>query len=61
MVRVVDCHTRVLGSNPGGPKDFPSGQDNLIKVPIGSEEKWQTICNGNSIESTVKFTKRVST
>ena len=22
MVRVVDCHTGVLGSNPGGPKDF---------------------------------------
>ena len=22
MVRVVDCHTGVLGSNTGGPKDF---------------------------------------
>ena len=22
MVRVVHCHTGVLGSNPGGPKDF---------------------------------------
>ena len=22
MVRVVDCHTGVLGSNPGGPKIF---------------------------------------
>ena len=22
MVRVVDCHTGVLGSNPGGPKRF---------------------------------------
>ena len=22
MVRVVDCHSGVLGSNPGGPKDF---------------------------------------
>ena len=22
MVRVVDCHAGVLGSNPGGPKDF---------------------------------------
>ena len=25
MVRVVDCHAGVLGSNPGGPKDFPFG------------------------------------
>ena len=25
MVRVVDCHAEVLGSNPGGPKDFPLG------------------------------------
>ena len=25
MVRVVDCHEGVLGSNPGGPKDFPLG------------------------------------
>ena len=23
MVRVVDCHTGVLSSNPGGPKIFP--------------------------------------
>ena len=22
MVRVADCHARILGSNPGGPKDF---------------------------------------
>ena len=22
MVRVVDCHAEVLGSNPGGPKKF---------------------------------------
>ena len=25
MVRVVDCHAGVLGSNPGDPKDFPLG------------------------------------
>ena len=25
MVRVVDCHAGVLGSNPGGPKDFSLG------------------------------------
>ena len=25
MVRVVDCHAGVLGSNPSGPKDFPFG------------------------------------
>ena len=31
-------------------------QDNLINIPIGLEEKRQTM--GNSIESTVKFTKR---
>ena len=25
MVRVVDCHAGILGSNPGGPKIFPLG------------------------------------
>ena len=25
MVRVVDCHAGVLGSNPGGPRIFPLG------------------------------------
>ena len=25
MVRVVDCHAGVLGSNPGGPKILPLG------------------------------------
>ena len=25
MVRVVDCHAGVLGSNPGGPRYFPLG------------------------------------
>ena len=29
MVRLVDCHAGVLGSNPGGPKRF-SPQNNFI-------------------------------
>ena len=29
MVRVVDCHVGVMGSNPGGPKDFPPGITSL--------------------------------
>ena len=32
MVRVVDCHTGVLGSNPGVPKDFPLGITSLVAV-----------------------------
>ena len=34
MVTVVDCHAGVLGSNPGGPKDFSLWNyfsDNLCK------------------------------
>ena len=36
MVRVVDCHAGVLGSNPGGPKDvflwncFNGGSGNSV-------------------------------
>ena len=36
MVKVADCHTGVLGSNPGGPKRFSpwnyftSGSGNLV-------------------------------
>ena len=30
MISVVDCHTEVLGSNPGGPKDFPLGITSLV-------------------------------
>ena len=31
MVRVADCHTGVLGLNPGGPKDFPLGITSDVK------------------------------
>ena len=34
MVRVADCHARVLGSNPGGPKDFPLGITSLVAAVI---------------------------
>ena len=34
MVRVVDCHTGVLGSNPGEPKDFPLGITSLVAAVI---------------------------
>ena len=34
MVRVVDCHAGVLGSNPGGPKDFPLGITSLVAAVI---------------------------
>ena len=42
MVRVVDCHTGVLGSNPDGPKRFSpwnyftGGSDNLIGPELAS-------------------------
>ena len=29
-------------------------KDHLIKIPVGLEEKWQIMCNGNPIERTVK-------
>ena len=35
MVRVVDCHVGVLGSNPGGPKRFPLGITSLVAAVIG--------------------------
>ena len=30
MVRVVDCHAGVLGSNPGGPRYFPLGITTIL-------------------------------
>ena len=33
MVRVVDCHTGVLGSNPGGPRYFPLGITSAGTIP----------------------------
>ena len=32
MVRVVDCRAGVLGPNPGGPKDFPSGIASVLAL-----------------------------
>ena len=37
MVRVVDCHAGVLGSNPGGPRYFPLGITSLVAAVIGSD------------------------
>ena len=34
MVRVVDCHAGVLGSNLGGPKDFPLGITSYVPLQI---------------------------
>ena len=34
MVRVVDCHAGVLGSNPGGPRYFPLGITSLVAAVI---------------------------
>ena len=34
MVRVADCHTGVLGSNPGGPRYFPLGITSLVAAVI---------------------------
>ena len=34
MVRVVDFHAGVLGSNPGGPKRFPLGITSLVAAVI---------------------------
>ena len=40
MVRVVDCHAGVLGSNPGGPKDFPLGITSLVAAVIRERLSW---------------------
>ena len=34
MVRVVDCHAEVLGSNPGGPRYFPLRITSFLYVNI---------------------------
>ena len=34
MVRVVDCHAGVLGSNPDGPRYFPLGITSLVAAVI---------------------------
>ena len=34
MIRVVDCHAGVLGSNPGGPKRFPLRITSLVAAVI---------------------------
>ena len=40
MVRVVDCHAGVLGSNPGGPKYFPLGITSLVAAVIRERLSW---------------------
>ena len=40
MVRVVDCHAGVLGSNPGGPNDFPLGITTLMAAVIRESLSW---------------------
>ena len=40
MVNVVDCHAGVLGSNPGGPKDFPLGITSLVAAVIQERLSW---------------------
>ena len=40
MVRVVDCHAGVLGSNPGGPKYFPLGITSLVAAVIRKRLSW---------------------
>ena len=45
MVRVVDCHTGVLGSNPGRPKDFSlwncfnGVRSNSLRPKVASESE----------------------
>ena len=43
MVRVVDCHAGVLGSNPGGPKDFTLGITSL-SWPLGAVAGSPRLC-----------------
>ena len=38
MVRVVNCYAGVLGSNPGGPKDFPLGITSDCTMIVGPNE-----------------------
>ena len=40
MVRVVDCHAGVLGSNPGGPRYFPLGITSLVAAVIWERLSW---------------------
>ena len=40
MVRVVDCHAGVLGSNPGGPRYFPLGITSLVAAVIRERLSW---------------------
>ena len=59
MVRVVDCHAGVLGSNPGGPKDlslwnccFKGVRSNSVTPGVASESVsgsglYSVVCLGN--------------
>ena len=40
MVRVVDCHAGVLGSNPSGLKYFPCGITLLVAAVIRERLSW---------------------
>ena len=40
MVRVADCHTGVLGSNPRGPRYFPLGITTLVAAVIRERLSW---------------------
>ena len=40
MVRLVDCHAAVLGSNPGGPRYFPLGITSLVAAVIRERLSW---------------------
>ena len=39
MVRVVDCHAGVLGSNPGGPRYFPLGITSMEHAWISLQQR----------------------
>ena len=49
MVRVVYCHAGVLGSNPGGPKDFfPLEFLNLVHCPSDQDVNRMSPVQGKS-------------
>ena len=50
MARVVDCYTAILGSNPGGPKDFPLGITSVCNRKIIFLFLNENICCGYSKE-----------
>ena len=55
MVRVVDCHAGVLGSNPGGPKRFSPWNYFTVLESVNclSTERYMLICTIRQVKKIV--------